>query len=103
MVSSLLWLPKLRTFAVAPVAIQRTLAAATSHRHRHRYSSTASASGPAASRTISTLNSIRHEEYGRLLPCPSENVLPRNIVHLVVKEEGPILDFITKALDLPPL
>lgn len=44
-----------------------------------------------------------HEEYGRLLPCPAENVLPRNIEHLVVKEGGPVLDFITKALDLPPL
>ncbi|XP_024984521.1 RNA pseudouridine synthase 6, chloroplastic-like isoform X1 [Cynara cardunculus var. scolymus] len=44
-----------------------------------------------------------HEEYGRLLPCPAENVLPRKIEHLVVKEGGPVLDFITKALDLPPL
>ncbi|KAI3704223.1 hypothetical protein L1987_74439 [Smallanthus sonchifolius] len=43
-----------------------------------------------------------HEEYGRMLPCPSENVLPRNIVPLVVNEDGQILDFITKTLDLPP-
>nr|GEU61711.1 RNA pseudouridine synthase 6, chloroplastic-like [Tanacetum cinerariifolium] len=42
-------------------------------------------------------------EYGRLLPCPSENNLPRNIEHLVVREGGPIRDFISKALDLPPL
>ncbi|KAK9068920.1 hypothetical protein SSX86_013036 [Deinandra increscens subsp. villosa] len=107
MVSSLQWLPKFQNFIAAPVAIQRALAAVTGHRrHRHhhqRYSSTAFASDPAASGTTSTFNSIRHEEYGRLLPCPSENVLPRNIEHLVVREGGSILDFITKALDLPPL
>ncbi|PWA76183.1 pseudouridine synthase family protein [Artemisia annua] len=48
-------------------------------------------------------NSERHAEYGRLLPCPSQNNLARNIEHLVVREEGPIHAFIAKALDLPPL
>ncbi|XP_071720181.1 RNA pseudouridine synthase 6, chloroplastic-like [Rutidosis leptorrhynchoides] len=47
-------------------------------------------------------NSNRYSEYGRLLPCPAENLQPR-IEHLIVKEGGPILDFITKSLDLPPL
>ncbi|KAI3778022.1 hypothetical protein L2E82_06982 [Cichorium intybus] len=42
------------------------------------------------------------QEYDRLLPCPTENFQP-TIEHLAVKEGGPILDFITKALDLPPL
>ncbi|MFS7987843.1 hypothetical protein Hanom_Chr11g01027611 [Helianthus anomalus] len=96
MASSLQWLPKIRNFIVAPVAVQRALTAAN-HRHRHRHTAVAS-----ASQSMSTLNSVRHEEYGRLLPCPSENVLPRNIEHLVVREEGPVLDFIAKALDLPP-
>ncbi|KAK1426567.1 hypothetical protein QVD17_15243 [Tagetes erecta] len=108
--SSLLSFPKLHNFIIAPVVIQRTLATVTGHRHNHHhlrhhrrcYSSSTYASDPAATGTISTLNSIRHEEYGRLLPCPSKNVVPR-IEHLVVREEGSILDFITKSLDLPPL
>ncbi|KAF5782756.1 putative 23S rRNA pseudouridine(955/2504/2580) synthase [Helianthus annuus] len=101
MASSLQWLPKIRNFIIAPVALQRALTAANHrHRHRHRHRHTAVAS---ACQSMSTLNSVRHEEYGRLLPCPSENVLPRNIEHLVVREEGPVLDFIAKALDLPPL
>ncbi|KAK3432003.1 hypothetical protein EUGRSUZ_E04102 [Eucalyptus grandis] len=43
-------------------------------------------------------------EYNRLLPCPSHSGPPR-IEHLVVpkEEEGPVLDYICKALDLPPL
>ncbi|XP_015574301.1 RNA pseudouridine synthase 6, chloroplastic isoform X2 [Ricinus communis] len=40
--------------------------------------------------------------YDRLLPCPSQNRPPR-VEHLVVLEEGPVLDYICKALDLPPL
>nr|GEW71468.1 RNA pseudouridine synthase 6, chloroplastic-like [Tanacetum cinerariifolium] len=57
----------------------------------------------AASITSSTpISSTRYPEYGRLLPCPKENFQPR-IEHLVVREGGTILDFITKTLDLPPL
>ncbi|KAI3740970.1 hypothetical protein L2E82_31445 [Cichorium intybus] len=124
MVSPLLWFPNYRTFVVAPVTILRTLAAATSHRHRHkgktfscsiwdfdlsfsqksssRAFASHSASSIAVTSTLSTSNSKSHVEYGRLLPCPTENFQPR-IEHLVVREEGPILDFITKSLDLPPL
>ncbi|KAI5656820.1 hypothetical protein M9H77_25613 [Catharanthus roseus] len=40
--------------------------------------------------------------YGRLLPCPLQNASPR-IEHLVVKEGGPVLEYICKTLDLPPL
>ncbi|KAF8029612.1 hypothetical protein BT93_E2129 [Corymbia citriodora subsp. variegata] len=44
------------------------------------------------------------QEYNRLLPCPSHSGPPR-IEHLVVPEEGegPVLDYICEALDLPPL
>ncbi|KAI6704494.1 hypothetical protein NL676_007456 [Syzygium grande] len=44
------------------------------------------------------------QEYNRLLPCPSHSS-PLRVEHLVVPEEreGPALDFICKALDLPPL
>ncbi|CAN6458062.1 unnamed protein product [Victoria cruziana] len=43
-----------------------------------------------------------HPEYDRLLPCPSHNRPPR-VEHLVVLEGGPVLDFICRTLNLPPL
>ncbi|XP_073104636.1 RNA pseudouridine synthase 6, chloroplastic isoform X2 [Elaeis guineensis] len=43
-----------------------------------------------------------YPEYKRLLPCPSQNQPPR-VEHLVVSEEGVVLDYISKALHLPPL
>ncbi|XP_023748040.1 RNA pseudouridine synthase 6, chloroplastic [Lactuca sativa] len=122
-VSSLLRIPKYRSFVVIPVTILQTSAAVTNHRpksrrlccsvwdsvlnfHRKNNSRAFTSDSPdslAVTSTLSTPSHKRHEEYGRLLPCPAENVLPRNIEHLVVKEGGPVLDFITKALDLPPL
>ncbi|GFZ06321.1 pseudouridine synthase family protein [Actinidia rufa] len=46
--------------------------------------------------------SLCYPEYHRLLPCPSENSPPR-VEHLVVTVGGPVLEYISKALDLPPL
>ncbi|XP_078437159.1 pseudouridine synthase family protein [Wolffia australiana] len=43
-----------------------------------------------------------HLEYHRLLPCPPHNRPPR-VEHLVVFEEGPVLEYICKALNLPSL
>ncbi|XP_062161435.1 RNA pseudouridine synthase 6, chloroplastic [Alnus glutinosa] len=43
-----------------------------------------------------------YPDYHRLLPCPSQNGPPR-VEHLVVSEGGPVLEFICKVLDLPPL
>ncbi|KAJ7946266.1 RNA pseudouridine synthase 6 chloroplastic [Quillaja saponaria] len=43
-----------------------------------------------------------YPEYQRLLPCPPQNHAPR-VEHLVVSEGGPVLEYICKALDLPPL
>ncbi|PIM98024.1 RNA pseudouridylate synthase [Handroanthus impetiginosus] len=40
--------------------------------------------------------------YGRLLPCPSENGPPR-VEHLVVSEGGPVLEYVSKSLNLPSL
>ncbi|XP_024984702.1 RNA pseudouridine synthase 6, chloroplastic-like [Cynara cardunculus var. scolymus] len=114
--------PNCRSFILAPVSMLRTLAAATSHRHKStsfccsiwnsdfnfhkknssRAFSSDSAASLAVTSTPSSPNSMRHEEYGRLLPCPAESFLPR-IEHLVVKDGGPVLDFITRALNLPPL
>ncbi|KVI01079.1 Pseudouridine synthase, catalytic domain-containing protein [Cynara cardunculus var. scolymus] len=118
-VSSLPWIPNYQSFVVAPATIQRTISVATIPHPRHKgtrfcgsiwdsniYSyqkNNCRAFASVSEASLSTLKSIRHEEYGRLLPCPAENVLPRKIEHLVVKEGGPVLDFITKALDLPPL
>ncbi|EPS61068.1 hypothetical protein M569_13732 [Genlisea aurea] len=48
----------------------------------------------------STSNS--YPPYGRLLPCPIENTLPR-VEHLVVSEGGPVLEYISNALEIPPL
>ncbi|GMI91482.1 hypothetical protein like AT4G21770 [Hibiscus trionum] len=50
--------------------------------------------------TTSSVNG--YPKYDRLLPCPSDNGPPR-VEHLVVSEGGPVLEYICKALDLPPL
>lgn len=58
---------------------------------------------PALSETsTSAPTSICYPEYHRLLPCPQQNGPPR-IEHLVVSKEGPVLEYISKVLDLPPL
>lgn len=43
-----------------------------------------------------------YTNYDRLLPCPSHKSPPR-IEHIVVSEGGSVLEYICKALDLPPL
>ncbi|XP_021294797.1 RNA pseudouridine synthase 6, chloroplastic [Herrania umbratica] len=52
--------------------------------------------------TASATSVNGYPEYHRLLPCPSHNGPPR-VEHLVVSEGGPVLEYICKALDLPPL
>nr|GMC83736.1 RNA pseudouridine synthase 6, chloroplastic isoform X1 [Ipomoea batatas] len=49
-----------------------------------------------------TVSSNRPIKYERLLPCPSENFPPR-VEHLVVMREGPVLEYISEALDLPQI
>nr|XP_043610209.1 RNA pseudouridine synthase 6, chloroplastic-like isoform X2 [Erigeron canadensis] len=66
------------------------------------FTSASSVAALTSSTTSVSTSSNRDSEYGRLLPCPAESFQPR-IEHLVVKEGGSILDFITKSLDLPPL
>ncbi|KAI9124316.1 hypothetical protein K1719_005616 [Acacia pycnantha] len=46
-------------------------------------------------------SSTGYPRHDRLLPCPSPNSAPR-IEHLVVSEDGPVLEYICKALDFPP-
>ncbi|KAL8259334.1 hypothetical protein R6Q59_027287 [Mikania micrantha] len=108
MVSSLLCFSNYRSLIVAPAKMLGTLAAVTSKStgfcssiwdsEYHNISNSSRAFASVAS----TPHPQRYSEYGRLLPCPAENFQPR-IEHLVVKEGGTILNFITKALDLPPL
>ncbi|KAL5730863.1 hypothetical protein ACHQM5_003649 [Ranunculus cassubicifolius] len=77
-----------------------TLSSSTSKRRtftRHKASSQLDSGS-----TTSTASLDSFPEYGRLLPCPLENGPPR-VEHLVVSEGGPVLDFIVKSLNLPPL
>ncbi|KAF7840650.1 RNA pseudouridine synthase 6, chloroplastic [Senna tora] len=48
-------------------------------------------------------SSNRYPSYDRLLPCPSQHSAPPRVEHLVVSEGGPVLEYICKALDFPPL
>ncbi|CAM8929847.1 unnamed protein product [Rhodiola kirilowii] len=41
-------------------------------------------------------------EYHRLLPCPAQSSPPR-VEHMAVTQGGPVLEYITKVLGLPPL
>ncbi|KAL5578886.1 hypothetical protein UlMin_011328 [Ulmus minor] len=52
---------------------------------------------------IATASSVNgYPKYDRLLPCPSQSGPPR-VEHLVVLEGGNVQEYITKALDLPPM
>uniref|UniRef100_A0A1D1YKR7 RNA pseudourine synthase 6, chloroplastic n=1 Tax=Anthurium amnicola TaxID=1678845 RepID=A0A1D1YKR7_9ARAE len=67
-------------------------------------SSNAEAVAPTAT-TISSNTSLPGSgcyEYDRLLPCPSQNRLPR-VEHIVVSGGGYVLEYISKELNLPHL
>ncbi|KAK3024847.1 hypothetical protein RJ639_045064, partial [Escallonia herrerae] len=115
--TSLLWTSSCRTL-FTPVTLVRTLAPSHALLHRHRnisrcnlnpqftssnraFKCESSASSDVVS-SATTSSSTGYPEYGRLLPCPSENGPPR-VEHLVVSKGGPVLDYISKALDLPPM
>ncbi|XVE87821.1 hypothetical protein DITRI_Ditri19aG0018900 [Diplodiscus trichospermus] len=103
----------------APVSLLRMLTsidASSLHKHKKsirkstalsclssskRHLSCLSSKGDVA--LIATTTSVNgYPEYHRLLPCPSQNGPPR-VEHLVVSEGGHVLEYICKALDLPPL
>ncbi|OMO76757.1 Pseudouridine synthase, RsuA/RluB/C/D/E/F [Corchorus capsularis] len=102
----------------APVSLLRTLAssnASSLYKLRKNNSKTVLSCLSSSKRGLSCLSSKvdvaqtaststvnGYPEYHRLLPCPSENGPPR-VEHLVVSEGGPVLEYICKALDLPPL
>ncbi|GMY36927.1 RNA pseudouridine synthase 6, chloroplastic isoform X1 [Fagus crenata] len=102
----------------SPVTLVRTLAttlvALSKHHNKHlvAWSSGCSTSNttafaceyskPDVTHTATTTSVNGYPEYHRLLPCPSHNGPPR-VEHLVISEGGPVLEYICKALDLPPL
>ncbi|XP_043689491.1 RNA pseudouridine synthase 6, chloroplastic [Telopea speciosissima] len=60
------------------------------------------ASGTDVGAVISSSAVNSYPKYNRLLPCPLQNGPPR-VEHLVVSEGGPVLEYISNALDLPHL
>ncbi|KAL3519494.1 hypothetical protein ACH5RR_017643 [Cinchona calisaya] len=86
-VSSLLWTSAHRRTLIAP---------------RNGSFSCESTASSEVDFTPYTVSSNGFRKYDRLLPCPSENGPPR-VEHLDVKEGGPVLEFVSKSLDLPPL
>ncbi|XP_075513767.1 RNA pseudouridine synthase 6, chloroplastic [Primulina tabacum] len=49
-----------------------------------------------------SISDYSYPTYTRLLPCPSHNGPPR-VEHLVVLEEGPVQEYISKTLNLQPM
>ncbi|KAI3466584.1 hypothetical protein Pfo_023247 [Paulownia fortunei] len=112
-VSSLLSASSCRRNFFTPINLARTLASTQSrfkniHKHHvvHAVNRNLSCEST-ASADVSTNSSVptsnnSYPPYGRLLPCPPQNGPPR-VEHLVVSEGGPVLEYISKALNLPPL
>ncbi|KDP20778.1 hypothetical protein JCGZ_21249 [Jatropha curcas] len=100
----------------ASVTIRRTLAVVHCHFNKHQnknaliwysLSSRKRSFGCESSRqevahSTTTSSANGYLDYDRLLPCPAQSRPPR-VEHLVVLEEGPVLGYICKALELPPL
>ncbi|CAL9109975.1 unnamed protein product [Musa acuminata var. zebrina] len=103
-----------RNALLPPVALASVLTSASDHKNNHRSrkehcwvvrrkaSIAHSSLANAVTTTVSSSPAHGYPEYDRLLPCPFQNESPR-VEHLVVLEGGLVLDWISKALDLPPL
>ncbi|KAG8365410.1 hypothetical protein BUALT_Bualt18G0102000 [Buddleja alternifolia] len=112
-VSSLLSATSCRRSFSTPINLARTLASTHSslrniNKHldfnaaNRRLSCEATAYSDVSTNSSIPTSNNSYPPYNRLLPCPSDNGPPR-VEHLVVSEGGPVLEFISKALDLPPL
>ncbi|WCJ20253.1 hypothetical protein M5689_002500 [Euphorbia peplus] len=53
--------------------------------------------------TCSSSNGYSQFGYDRLLPCPAYTDRAPRVEHLIVMEEGVVVDYISKLLELPPL
>ncbi|KAH7857362.1 hypothetical protein Vadar_011853 [Vaccinium darrowii] len=100
-----------RTLAATPASLVRTLASsahslnanwASPKRKRTFGFESSAVSSDVTTPSIPVSSSSCYPEYHRLLPCPSESGPPR-VEHLVVSVGGPVLEYVCKALDLPPL
>ncbi|XP_057463376.1 RNA pseudouridine synthase 6, chloroplastic isoform X2 [Actinidia eriantha] len=100
-----------RALASAPISLLRTFSSVLSLKNppksdaflqRKRAFTAISSAVSEVSILTHTSSHSCYPEYHRLLPCPSENSPPR-VEHLVVTVGGPVLEYISKALDLPPL
>lgn len=112
-VATLLSASSFRRGFFSPISLARTLASTPSpFKHFHKHSSfnvvkrnlscrTAAPVDFSTNPSIPTCNNS-YPPYERLLPCPSQNGPPR-VEHLVVVEGGPVLEYISAALNLPPL
>ncbi|XP_057433808.1 RNA pseudouridine synthase 6, chloroplastic-like isoform X1 [Lotus japonicus] len=112
-VASMFFAGDCRSFAVPPVsrALRNSLNKhAFSWRCRSSHGSNPAITGESVTSTIddagnlpsASSSSNSYPKYDRLLPCPLHKSPPR-IEHLVVSEGGPVLEYICKSLDLPPL
>ncbi|GMP72902.1 hypothetical protein CsSME_00030790 [Camellia sinensis var. sinensis] len=110
-----------RTLATTPVSLVRTLASSHSlknqpkshtfwqlrnrkslQRKRRTFAFEPLSAVSDVVPSIPTSSPTCYPKYHRLLPCPSENGPPR-VEHLVVLVGGPVLEYISKTLDLPPM
>ncbi|XP_061347923.1 RNA pseudouridine synthase 6, chloroplastic isoform X2 [Gastrolobium bilobum] len=117
-VASMMFASGCRSFAVPGTARALLISRAALNKHHNKkalswcfrssHNSNTALAGETESSTIddgkltSTSSSNSYPKYDRLLPCPSQKYPPR-VEHLVVSEGGPVLEYICKALDLPPL
>ncbi|XP_047950375.1 RNA pseudouridine synthase 6, chloroplastic-like isoform X4 [Salvia hispanica] len=112
-VTTLVSTSSFRRTIFSPTSLARTLTSShLSFKHIYKHHScnvfnrnlSCRSTAPAHTSTkfsIPTCNNS-YPPYERLLPCPSQNGPPR-VEHLVVLEGGPVLEYISKALDIPPL
>ncbi|PIA27524.1 hypothetical protein AQUCO_07700061v1 [Aquilegia coerulea] len=104
--------PTSRTITI-PIALLRTLA--TTHSFNTKDKNVGRCCFGSSKRTFTCQAALKADvgttiitssfdgyQNGRLLPCPLENGLPR-VEHLIVLEGGPVLEFISRALNLPPI
>ncbi|KAL6538610.1 hypothetical protein OROGR_012598 [Orobanche gracilis] len=110
-ISPLLSVSSFRRKLSTPINLARALASAHSpfrniHKHYavnavNRTLSCEFHASDDVSTDSSTHTNNSYPPYGRLLPCPSQNGPPR-IEHLAVSAGGPVLEYISNSLNLPP-
>ncbi|XP_047945125.1 RNA pseudouridine synthase 6, chloroplastic-like [Salvia hispanica] len=112
-VATLVYASSFRRTIFSPTSLARTLTSShLSFKHIYKHHScnvfnrnlSCRSTAPAHTSTKMSIPTCdnSYPPYERLLPCPSQNGPPR-VEHMVVLEGGPVLEYISKALDIPPL